>query len=78
MGFNPFLPKGFQITLPLDDEQHHVKKPLEIEEAILFVNKIKVMTIQFQLMFPSDTYILTRFSLADEISRSRPCVQIFS
>ncbi|KAL7610919.1 hypothetical protein Lser_V15G11480 [Lactuca serriola] len=42
LGFNPFLPKGFQITLPLDDEQHHVKKPLEIEEAILFVNKIKM------------------------------------
>ncbi|KAI3502431.1 hypothetical protein L1887_30500 [Cichorium endivia] len=42
LGFNPFLPKGFQITLPLHDSQHQVKKPLEIEEAIRFVNKIKM------------------------------------
>ena len=77
LGFNTFLPKGFEITLSEEDEPH-AKKPVEFEEAIQFVNKIKVMTIQFQLMFPSDTYILTRFSLADEISRSRPCVQIFS
>lgn len=42
LGFNTFLPKGFEITLPLEDEQPPSKKPVEFEEAISFVNKIKV------------------------------------
>ncbi|KAK4598272.1 hypothetical protein RGQ29_015659 [Quercus rubra] len=41
LGFNTFLPKGFEITLPLEDEQPPSKKPVEFEEAISFVNKIK-------------------------------------
>lgn len=41
LGFNTFLPKGYEITLPLEDEQPPVKKPVEFEEAINFVNKIK-------------------------------------
>ncbi|XP_039017824.1 paired amphipathic helix protein Sin3-like 4 isoform X2 [Hibiscus syriacus] len=41
LGFNTFLPKGYEITLPLDDEQPPQKKPVEFEEAISFVNKIK-------------------------------------
>jgi len=39
LGFNTFLPKGYEITLPDDTP---VKKPVEFEEAITFVNKIKV------------------------------------
>ena len=35
LGFNNFLPKGYEIKL---DE----KKPVEFDEAINFVNKIKV------------------------------------
>ncbi|PKA63860.1 Paired amphipathic helix protein Sin3-like 4 [Apostasia shenzhenica] len=35
LGFNNFLPKGFEIKLPEE------KKPVEFEEAISFVNKIK-------------------------------------
>ncbi|XP_076902089.1 paired amphipathic helix protein Sin3-like 4 isoform X2 [Bidens hawaiensis] len=42
LGFNPFLPKGFEITLPRENAQHNVKKPLDLEEAIVFVNKIKM------------------------------------
>ncbi|KAK1423048.1 hypothetical protein QVD17_18342 [Tagetes erecta] len=42
LGFNLFLPKGFEITLPQEHGQHHVKKPLDFEEAIVFVNKIKM------------------------------------
>ncbi|GJZ69507.1 paired amphipathic helix protein Sin3-like protein 3, partial [Tanacetum coccineum] len=42
LGFNPFLPKGFEITLSREDEKRHAKKPLEYEDAILFVNKIKM------------------------------------
>jgi len=40
-GFNTFLPKGYEITL--DDEGPPLKKAVEFEEAISFVNKIKVM-----------------------------------
>ncbi|XP_009765634.1 paired amphipathic helix protein Sin3-like 3 isoform X1 [Nicotiana sylvestris] len=39
MGFNTFLPKGYEITNPEDEPP--VKKPVEFEEAISFVNKIK-------------------------------------
>ncbi|XP_064987588.1 paired amphipathic helix protein Sin3-like 4 isoform X5 [Musa acuminata AAA Group] len=35
LGFNTFLPKGYEIKQPED------KKPVEFEEAITFVNKIK-------------------------------------
>ncbi|KAJ6838537.1 paired amphipathic helix protein Sin3-like 4 [Iris pallida] len=35
LGFNTFLPKGYEIKLP------EKKKPVEFEEAISFVNKIK-------------------------------------
>ncbi|KAL5572222.1 hypothetical protein UlMin_021819 [Ulmus minor] len=41
LGFNTFLPKGFEITLSLDDEHAPPKKPVEFDEAINFVNKIK-------------------------------------
>ncbi|KEH19930.1 paired amphipathic helix protein Sin3-like 3 isoform X2 [Medicago truncatula] len=41
LGFNTFLPKGYAITLPSDDEQPLQKKPVEFEEAINFVGKIK-------------------------------------
>lgn len=41
IGFNTFLPKGCEITLTQEHEQHHVKKPLEFEEAVVFINKIK-------------------------------------
>ncbi|KAA8529502.1 hypothetical protein F0562_033699 [Nyssa sinensis] len=41
LGFNTFLPKGYEITLPQEDEPPPVKKPVEFEEAINFVNKIK-------------------------------------
>ncbi|KAF5185154.1 Paired amphipathic helix protein sin3-like [Thalictrum thalictroides] len=40
LGFNTFLPKGYEITLPLEDEPLP-KKHVEFEEAINFVNKIK-------------------------------------
>ncbi|XP_068462786.1 paired amphipathic helix protein Sin3-like 4 isoform X2 [Phaseolus vulgaris] len=41
LGFNTFLPKGYEITLPLEDEQPPQKKPVEFAEAISFVGKIK-------------------------------------
>lgn len=41
LGFNAFLPKGFEITLA-DVEVVLPKKSVEFDEAISFVNKIKV------------------------------------
>lgn len=41
IGFNTFLPKGYEITL---DEDEVPPKKVEFEEAISFVNKIKVNT----------------------------------
>lgn len=42
LGFNTFLPKGYEITLTSEDEPLLKKKPVEFEEAINFVNKIKI------------------------------------
>ena len=39
-GFNTFLPKGYEITL--DEDEAPPKKTVEFDEAISFVNKIKV------------------------------------
>lgn len=39
-GFNTFLPKGYEITI--DEDEGPPKKAVEFEEAITFVNKIKV------------------------------------
>ncbi|CAA0820219.1 Paired amphipathic helix protein Sin3-like 1 [Striga hermonthica] len=40
LGFNTFLPKGYEITLT-DEEEALPKRIVEFEEAISFVNKIK-------------------------------------
>ncbi|XAR71204.1 hypothetical protein NMG60_11028366 [Bertholletia excelsa] len=40
IGFNTFLPKGYEITLA-DEEEALPKRTVEFEEAINFVNKIK-------------------------------------
>ncbi|XP_073050170.1 paired amphipathic helix protein Sin3-like 4 isoform X2 [Primulina eburnea] len=41
LGFNAFLPVGYEITLPVEDEPLPKKKPVEFDEAINFVNRIK-------------------------------------
>ncbi|KAI3689496.1 hypothetical protein L2E82_47455 [Cichorium intybus] len=41
LGFNAFLAEGFEMTLSQEDEPE-AKKPDEFEEAIQFVNKIKM------------------------------------
>lgn len=40
-GFNTFLPKGYEITV-IEEGEAPPKKTVEFEEAISFVNKIKV------------------------------------
>ncbi|KAI3452783.1 hypothetical protein Pfo_009446 [Paulownia fortunei] len=41
LGFNAFLPKGYEITPQPEDEPLLKKKPVDFDEAINFVNKIK-------------------------------------
>lgn len=43
LGFNTFLPKGYEITI--DEDEVPTKKTVEFDEAISFVNKIKVNNI---------------------------------
>ncbi|KAI3731490.1 hypothetical protein L1987_62678 [Smallanthus sonchifolius] len=40
LGFNAFLPKGYEIVLSQDEP--HAKRPLEFEEAMKFVNKMRM------------------------------------
>lgn len=42
MGFNAFLPKGYETVHPSEDEPLLKKKPVDYDEAINFVNKLKV------------------------------------
>ncbi|XP_058193253.1 trans-Golgi network-localized SYP41-interacting protein 1-like isoform X2 [Rhododendron vialii] len=41
LGFNIFLPKGYEITLSMEDDPLPAKKPVEFKELINFVYKIK-------------------------------------
>ena len=54
-GFNTFLTKGFEITLDDLEEEAPPKKTVEFEEAITFVNKIKVQQkgFSYNVFFPS-------------------------
>lgn len=44
LGFNTFLPKGYEITLA-DEEGAPTKKTVEFDEAVSFVIKIKVVLL---------------------------------
>ena len=48
-GFNAFLPKEYEITLD-DDEAAPQKMAIEFQEAISFVNKIKVKLFIFVML----------------------------
>ena len=70
LGFNAFLPNGYMIT---HHEQPSQKKPVELGEAISFINKIKVyMFMCYKLSkeitaFPFPT-LLVIHSFADKVS----------
>ena len=70
LGFNTFLPKGFEITLlPEEDDQPPPKKPVEFEEAISFVNKIKVRDCSFPFFLSLLLKFNISLSSADKVSR---------
>lgn len=54
LGFNTFLPKGHEIILPPEDEPYLKKKPINFDEAISFVTKIKVWPLKNNVPFPPD------------------------
>ena len=57
LGFNTFLPKGYRITLP-------EKKPVDFDEAIDFVNKIKVcMCLNSLIIHTVEIYFCCRRGL---------------
>eukprot|EP00245_Coleochaete_scutata_P002928 TRINITY_DN14179_c0_g1_i2.p1 TRINITY_DN14179_c0_g1~~TRINITY_DN14179_c0_g1_i2.p1 ORF type:complete len:1452 (-),score=385.29 TRINITY_DN14179_c0_g1_i2:688-5043(-) len=41
LGFNTFLPKGYEISMPVEEEAPPKKQPVEFDQAINYVNKIK-------------------------------------
>eukprot|EP01018_Ginkgo_biloba_P004031 Gb_11760 [translate_table: standard] len=41
LGFNAFLPKDYEITLPLEEDPLPKKQPVEFGQAISYVNRIK-------------------------------------
>ncbi|CAN4116256.1 unnamed protein product [Withania somnifera] len=59
LGFNTFLPKGYEITNPEDEVP--VKKTVEFEEAISFVNKIKTRFQGDDLVYKSFLDILNMY-----------------
>lgn len=63
LGFNTFLPKGYEITLT-EEEEAPPKRTVEFEEAISFVNKIKVV---FD--------VCIRTTLSEFVSRGRSLMQ---
>lgn len=59
LGFNTFLPKGYEITL--DGDEAPTKRTVEFEEAISFVNKIKVMYLPISCLIQCVHQILICF-----------------
>ena len=43
LGFNTFLPKYYEITLPLEEELAPKKRLVEFDQAINYVNKINII-----------------------------------
>uniref|UniRef100_A0A1D1XQ92 Paired amphipathic helix protein Sin3-like 4 n=1 Tax=Anthurium amnicola TaxID=1678845 RepID=A0A1D1XQ92_9ARAE len=60
LGFNTFLPKGYEITLPPEEESLQ-KKPVEFEEAVSFVNKIKMRFLNDETAYKSFLDILNMY-----------------
>ncbi|MQL70783.1 hypothetical protein Taro_003146 [Colocasia esculenta] len=60
LGFNTFLPKGYEITLS-PEEEFQPKKPVEFEEAINFVNKIKTRFQDDEHVYKSFLHILNMY-----------------
>lgn len=77
-GFNTFLPKGYEITF-IEEDESLPNKTVEFEEAINFVNKIKVLSGILLLFFSCPLHLVsqcTTFSIvtADAIQARSTCL----
>ena len=46
LGFNAFLPNGYEIQLAPEPEQGPERGPVDFKSAITYVNKIKVLALE--------------------------------
>eukprot|EP00250_Pteridium_aquilinum_P006099 c16080_g2_i1 orf=598-3312(+) len=60
LGFNTFLPKGYEITLP-PDEECPKRQPVEFGQAISYVNKIKTRFRQDEQVYKAFLEILNMY-----------------
>lgn len=67
LGFNTFLPKGYEIKLTTE-----VKKPIDFREAIVFVNKIKVMLCNWKSYSSPSLLNFSEFILTCIFSTAEP------
>lgn len=60
LGFNTFLPKGYEIRLP-PEEEGPKKQPVEFDQAISYVNKIKTRFQQDEQVYKAFLEILNMY-----------------
>ncbi|MCO5610178.1 hypothetical protein L7F22_064414 [Adiantum nelumboides] len=60
LGFNTFLPKGYEIRLPPEDEGPK-RQPVEFDQAISYVNKIKTRFQQDEQVYKAFLEILNMY-----------------
>jgi len=58
LGFNTFLPKGYEIEMPLDEDE---QKPVEFDQAINYVNKIKTRFANDERVYKAFLEILNMY-----------------
>ncbi|XP_077237908.1 paired amphipathic helix protein Sin3-like 3 [Tasmannia lanceolata] len=63
LGFNTFLPEGYEITL---DDEPPPKKPVKFEEAVDFVNKIKTRFQTDEQVYKSFLEILNMYRMGQK------------
>lgn len=71
-GFNTFLPKGYEITV-IEEEEVPPKRTVEFDEAISFVNKIKVNSTVIILSYICHLLILVYREFKFEITSGFGC-----
>eukprot|EP00252_Welwitschia_mirabilis_P014432 TRINITY_DN3170_c0_g1_i1.p1 TRINITY_DN3170_c0_g1~~TRINITY_DN3170_c0_g1_i1.p1 ORF type:complete len:1437 (+),score=406.88 TRINITY_DN3170_c0_g1_i1:264-4574(+) len=66
LGFNTFLPKGYEITLPPEEEPLNKKQPVEFDQAINYVNKIKTRFQNDEHVYKAFLEILNQYRKGDK------------
>eukprot|EP00232_Nephroselmis_pyriformis_P019508 CAMPEP_0182880668 /NCGR_PEP_ID=MMETSP0034_2-20130328/16687_1 /TAXON_ID=156128 /ORGANISM="Nephroselmis pyriformis, Strain CCMP717" /LENGTH=677 /DNA_ID=CAMNT_0025013665 /DNA_START=122 /DNA_END=2152 /DNA_ORIENTATION=+ len=61
LGFNTFLPPGFEIDCPEEEEPKPPKQPVEFDQAISYVNKIKTRFSRDERVYKAFLEILNMY-----------------